>query len=234
MSEIAAYEGASPESLACVLRRHPDYRVQRRLRPMYRLGSAAERSASTLSGCALDVRTSGFDHRKHVVIELAIQRFKADGSGRIVDVGLPFHWFEDGGVAVPQGNMPPTAIDRASMAGRRICDAEATCMILDGDFVIVHNAAFARPFVERRLPLAANQPWICSMQDVDWPSRGFDGGILPGLLHQMGWFYDSERADAKVNALLHLLDHPSVLDGRTVLAEAVATASRLTKTGAVS
>ncbi len=226
MNEFTPHGGASPEVLACLLERHRDYRIQRRLRPMTRFGGATRRFGSTLSGCALAVATTGFDHRKHALIELSMQRFRADENGRIIDTGPPFRWLEDPGIAIPKGITVVTGIDAAAVAGRRICDAEATCMMLDADFVVSQNAAFDRPFVDRRLPLAMGRPWICMMQDVDWQARRFEGRVLPYLLRQMGWFYETQRTDSSVNALLHLLDHSSSGEDRTVLAEAIATASR--------
>lgn len=226
MNGAGSYEGASPEKLACLLEGHPDYRVQRRLRPMSSFKGQLARGSSTLSGCALNVKTTGFHHRTHALVELAVQRFRADQDGRISDVGLPFRWTEDAGFDISSGMTAHPVVDGSTLNGRRICDAEATCMLLDADFIVAHNGAFDRPFVERRLPLTAGRPWVCTMHDVDWSSHGFEGRDLSCLLRQMGWFYDPLGADAELNALLHLLDHPSGRDGRTVLAEAVASASR--------
>ena len=38
--------------------------------------------------------------------------------------------------------------------------------------VIAHNAAFDRPFLERRLPIFAEKHWACSRFDVDWKASG--------------------------------------------------------------
>lgn len=219
--------GSTPaEALAVLVERHEDYRVLRRMRPMSRHGGPEARTAAALAGCALDVETTGLDHRHDAVIELAMQRFRADANGRIVDVGPSFRWLEDPGVPISPEITALTGIDSEAVAGRRICDAEAVCMLLDADFVVSHNAGFDRPFVERRLPDAAGRPWVCSMRDVDWRARGFEGRVLSHLLSQMGWFYEAHRADADVTALLHLLDHAEEPAGGTVLAEALGTAAR--------
>ncbi|WP_380784892.1 3'-5' exonuclease [Sphingomonas sp. R86521] len=226
MSGVAVMGLASAEAMASVVDRHDDYRVLRRIRPMARFAGALGRGAGTLAGCALDVETTGLDHRRHSVIELAMQRFRADQTGRIVDVGPSFRWLEDPGVPIPAEITALTGVSDAAVAGKRICDAEAVCLILDADFVIAHNAGFDRPFVEARLPEAAGRPWICSMRDVDWRARGFEGRALSHLLSQMGWFYQAHRADADVTALLHLIDHRPFGSSRTMLAEAVGTAVR--------
>lgn len=213
------------ESLAGVVERHADYRVLRRIRPMLRFGPGNGGSADAIAGCAIDVETTGLDHGRHAVIELAMQRFRADVGGRIVDIGPPFRWLEDPGVPIPADVTRLTGLTDEAVSGRRICDAEAVCLILDADFVIAHNAGFDRPFVEKRLPAAAGRPWVCSMRDVDWRARGFEGRVLSHLLAQMGWFYDAHRADVDVTALLHLLDHRGVGHADSVLAEAIRTAT---------
>lgn len=226
MSRVSVLGPTSAEALAELVDRHEDYRVLRRMSPMIRFGGSGGRSIRTMSGCALDVETTGLEHRNHSVIELAMQRFRADEHGRIVDVGPPFRWLEDPGVPIPPEITALTGVTDAAVAGRRICDAEATSLILDADFVVAHNANFDRPFVEARLPAAAGRPWICSMRDVDWRARGFEGRVLSHLLAQVGWFYEAHRADADVTALLHLLDHAPIGEKRTVLAEAVGTGAR--------
>lgn len=226
MSRVSVLGPTSAEALADLVDEHEDFRVLRRMRPMVRFSGSGGRSVRTMAGCALDVETTGLDHREHAVIELAMQRFRADEHGRIVDVGPSFRWLEDPGAPIPPEITALTGVTDAAVAGRRICDAEATCLILDADFVVAHNAGFDRPFVEARLPEVAGRPWICSMRDVDWRARGFEGRVLSHLLAQVGWFYEAHRADADVTALLHLLDHAPTGQRRTVLVEAVGTGIR--------
>ena len=91
--------------------------------------------------------------------------------------------------------------------------------------MVAHPAAVTRPFVERRLPLAAGKPWACSIEDVDWRARGFLGDSLLELMAPMGWFHEERRAEADVTALLHLLDH-RLSDGATVAGLMVERAER--------
>ena len=226
MREVTILDAVSVDALAEVVDRHADYRVLRRLRALERSASPEARHAGMIAGCAIDVETTGLDYRRHAVIELAMQRFRADAQGCIVDVGPSFRWLEDPGVRLPPEIVALTGLTDEAVAGRRIGEAEASCLILDADFVVAHNASFDRPFVETRLPLATGKPWICSMRDVDWLALGFEGRVLSHLLSQIGWFYEAHRADVDVTALLHLLDHRPTGRTRTVLADAIATACR--------
>jgi DNA polymerase-3 subunit epsilon len=203
-----------PEVLARALDRHPDFRVQRRIRTMDRRAPFGASLPGTV-GVALDVETTGLDHTRHEVIELAMQRFRLDEMGRIIETGRPRSWLEQPTKSIPAEVTRVTGLADPDVAGRSISDGEATAMLLGADFVVAHNAAFDRPFVERRLPLAAGRPWACSLKDVDWADLGFEGRTLSGLLARMGLFYDAHRASTDVTALLHLLDWP-LEEGGTV------------------
>ena len=212
--------------LARVLARHDDYRILRRMQPMDRRRSSSD-CQGVITGIAIDVETTGLDLNESAIIELAVQRFRADEHGRIVETGHPRSWLEDPGVPITEMITRLTRLSKADVAGKSIMEAEAATMIADSDVVIAHNAGFDRGFVERRLPFAAGKAWICSMRDFDWQAAGFEGRTLTHLLGQMGWFYEAHRAGTDVTALLHLLDHR--LDtGTTVLKSLLERASRPT------
>lgn len=212
------------EAMASLVDRHEDFRVLRRMPPMRRnLVRGVRRDM--LAGCALYVETTGVDVADDAIIELALQRFWADADGRIVMTGRPHHWLEDPGRPITCETTRVTGIADRDVAGRSIMDPVAASLIADADFVVSHDAAFDRPFVERRLPLAAGRPWVCSWSDVDWRGNGFEGRTLPHLLADMGLFYDARRGSAEVTALLHLLDHP-LPSGETVLKAAVQAAAK--------
>lgn len=218
----------SPDVLARALDRHDDYRVLRRIRTMDRRPALHGRTAG-LVGIALDLETTGLDHRQHEVIELAVQRFRLDEYGRIVETGRPRSWLEQPSQPIPDEITRITGLADPDVAGRAISDGEATAMLLGADFVVAHNARFDRAFAEKRLPLAAGRPWACSLNDMDWRDLGFEGRTLSSLLGRMGWFYDPHRAQTDVTALLHLLDHPLDVGG-TVAARMIERAMRPTWT----
>ncbi len=185
----------------------------------------AARQPGTLVGCALDVETTGLDFATDQVIELALQRFWFDGHGRILETGRSRSWREDPGTSLSRKVIELTGLTDGILKGRCISDGEAACLIATSDMVVAHNAAFDRPFVERRLPDAAGGRWMCSMRDLDWPALGFEGRSLSHLASQCGWFYDAHRADVDVTALLHLLDH-TLASGETVLHRLIHSAAR--------
>ena len=212
-------------TLAGTLARHPDFRILQRIGKMERREAGYARTGE-LSVCVLDVETMGLDHRVDEIIELSLQTVRIDAHGRIVSTGRNNSWLEDPGRPIPPEISKVTGITDRDVAGRSISEGEAFGELAAADLLLSHNAAFDRPFVERRFDLEP-KAWICSLNDLDWREHGFEGRSLTQLLLQCGWFFDAHRAAGDVNALLHLLDHR--LDGGgTVMKELLVNAARAT------
>ena len=185
-----------------------DYRVLRRLTAFSDAELAGRTaSADTTIGCVVDVETTGLDHTRSAIIELAVQRFRFDAQGRICQVGVPRSWREDPCHPLDEKITALTGLTDADLAGQRIDDAMALQLFGSAEVIIAHNAAFDRPFLEARLPALKGLPWACSCRGVDWAAAGFEGASLSQLLMQCGWFYEAHRAETDILALLRLLDH---------------------------
>ena len=50
-----------------------------------------------------------------------------------------------------------------------------------------------------------NKPWACSVSEIDWSARGFEGSKLGDLIGQSGYFHDGHRAVDDCFALLEVL-----------------------------
>lgn len=205
---------------AALLGTHPDYRVQRRLAPVTHFHEADPHTSSRI-GVAIDVETTGLDRETDRIIELAIQRFRFDEAGRIIQVGVPRVWREDPGIPIDPKITRLTGLSAGDVTGQAIDDAVAVDILSSADIIIAHNAAFDRPFVDRRLSAIAGKPWACSMAELDWLELGFEGRALAHLVSQCGWFYEGHRAENDILALLYLLSH-GLPDGETILAKLIA------------
>lgn len=178
-------------------------------------------------GVAIDVETTGLDVNAGKVIELAIRRFRYDADGVITDVDEAFEWREDPGEPLHPDISALTGLTDADLAGREIDEDDASRLLRSASFVVAHNASFDRAWVERRLPDAAGLNWCCSMRQVDWRARGFDGRVLGYLLLQNGFYHCGHRASADVDALIQMLRHKDA-NGRTALSEMIETGSKPT------
>lgn len=206
-----AYDRASE-----LLATHPNFRVLRRLRPVSRFHDA-KAVGETYIGVAVDVETTGLNYETDKIIELAVQRFRYDKAGHILEVGQPRVWREDPGFEIAPQITQLTGLTSEDLVGQSIDETAALDILSSADLIVAHNATFDRPYVDRRLPAIAGKPWACSMNEVDWLGLGFDGRALAHLVSQCGWFYEAHRAENDILALIYLLAH-DLPGGDTILA----------------
>lgn len=214
------------EALAQRLSSDPDYKVLRRLRPVSRF-KTPDPALKTSVGIIVDVETTGLDGADDRIIELALQRFRFDEAGHIIEVGEPRVWREDPGWPLDPSITRLTGLTDADLAGQAIDEQMACFLLASADVIFAHNAAFDRPHVERRLPPIAGRPWACTCNDLDWRELGFEGKSLSYLVVQCGWFYEAHRAEGDVLATLYLLAH-ELEPGETVLKTLIHRAQRPT------
>jgi len=227
---------AGIEAWAQSLQAHPDYRVLRRLRP--RLLWPAAPGQDVVRVVVLDTETTGLDHAKDKIIELALLRVDVNrATGLPVGPVQVFDELEDPGMPIPIEAMAITGITDADVAGKRLDEARIAALMSDVDVVIAHNAGFDRPFCEARLPLFRNFAWACSFADLDWKAQGRSSSKLEALAQGLGLFYDAHRAEMDCHALLAVLAAPlPTTPDTTAMASLLASAQspffRLQATGA--
>lgn len=171
-------------------------------------------------GVAVDVETTGLDPSTANIIELAVRRFRYDADGVISDIDEAYEWREDPGEPLPAEITALTGLSDPDLAGHRIDEGKATKLLRSASFVVAHNSGFDRGFIERRLEGARGLNWCCSMRQVDWRARGFDGRVLGYLLLQHGLYFCGHRASVDVDALIEMLRHRDG-EGRTALSEMI-------------
>ena len=161
------------EALALQLEQHRDYRVLRRLVPQSRFAAATGPGVKRL--LLLDTETTGLEHSRDKIIELALLRVDVDTA-----TGLPcgsvqvYDGLEDPGQPIPDIARKITGIDDSMVAGQALDEARIAELLEGVDLVVAHNAGFDRPFVEARLPAFAAKAWACSFADIDWKQEGRD------------------------------------------------------------
>jgi len=210
---IKGQEAAAPPSMpdpqACAqwLDAHPDYRVLRRL-PVQLDWRVAQAKAITRI-VVLDTETTGLEHAKDKIIELAMLRLSVDSS-----TGVPqgrvevFDQLEDPGFPIPKEVTALTGLRDDDVQGQKLDEALIAHMLQGVDLVIAHNAGFDRPFCEARIPAFRDIPWACSFADIDWKTLGQSSSKLESLALAQGWFYDAHRAEMDCHALLAVLTAP--------------------------
>lgn len=190
--------------MAVALEAHADYRVLRRLKPRLQWPS------TTLGGICrvvvLDTETTGLDHSRDKIIELALLRVDIDlATGLPVGEVQVYDELEDPGMPIPKEVQEITGIHNAMVAGQRLDEARIATLLDGVDLVIAHNAGFDRPFCEARLAAFSHLAWACSFADIPWREQGKRSSKLESLAQDMGWFYDAHRAEMDCHALLAVL-----------------------------
>ena len=195
----------------------PGYRVLREVDA----NAGVERLRATVAGeriaAVVDTETTGLDPTNDRIIEIAIQRMIFDGRKRIVEIERARSWLEDPQRPLSVDISRLTGLFDRDLCGQRFDDEAILEMVGASDIVIAHNAAFDRPFLDRRFPSLSDFPWACSLSQLDWRDLGYDGRALGHLVLQSGWFFDGHRAGNDTSALITLLGTMAP-DGRSVLA----------------
>ncbi len=205
-----AASSAALDALAAQLDASPDYRVLRRFDPPRSYATAMPTEGPLKTAAAIDVETTGMDHRQDAIIQLSIVPFTyAPDSGRIFAVDAMLDFYQDPGRPIPAEIVALTGITDADVAGQRIDDEAVAACLASVSLVIAHNAEFDRPFTERRLAAFRDKPWACSVRDVPWRRLGLSSSSLEYLLmKRCGRFYGAHRADQDAAAVVHLLATP--------------------------
>lgn len=182
------------------------YRVLRQLamRPIVRRATAATEKIAVI----VDVETTGLDHSKDEVIELAIVAVTYTDDGQIGDVIDTYSSLREPSVPISPTITELTGITAEMVAGKSLDDGAIAAIITQADLVIAHNARFDRPFCENLSPEFQHKSWACSFSEIPWSELGFEGAKLGYLVSQFGWFHRGHRAVDDCLALLEVLASP--------------------------
>jgi DNA polymerase-3 subunit epsilon len=154
----------------------------------------------------LDTETTGLDHSRDKIMELALLRMDVDrATGLPVGSMQVYDQLEDPGMPIPREVQEITGITNSMVQGQRLDDARIAALLEGVDLVIAHNAGFDRPFCEARLERFRHLTWACSFADIPWKELGKRSAKLESLALEMGWFYDAHRAEMDCHALLAVL-----------------------------
>lgn len=161
--------------------------------------------------CAiLDTETTGLDHQKDEIIEIAIRKWIYHKKEHYLVKPLEQY----SALQEPVNNeiseliTQITGITAEDVQGQSI-DWQIVCSIFnESDFILAHNAGFDRPMIEAVSDVrevSSLKFWACSFKQVDWLKMGFLSSKqeLLGIFH--GFYYTGHRALTDIDALANLL-----------------------------
>ena len=166
----------------------------------------------------LDTETTGVNRANDKIIELALKIATFEkSSGMIVSIDQVYESFNDPGEDISQEIIMLTGIGNDMVQGQSIDWGMVDTILKDADIVVAHNASFDRAFVEKHSSVSPNKIWACSINDINWLGRGFSSAKQELLCYWHGFYFEAHRAMNDVDALIHLLTHPSYNIDRPVL-----------------
>lgn len=157
----------------------------------------------------LDTETTGLYASKDKVIQLSMVRctYSTDQL-KIISIDECFDGFEDPGMPIPQEIVELTGITDAMVRGKHFDEDAIREFIRPGSLIVAHNAAFDRPFFDKRFQNMLQTealPWACSLEEIDWRKLGFYGTKLEFLAASLGYFYDAHLAINDALTLCYIL-----------------------------
>lgn len=158
----------------------------------------------------LDTETTGLDHNKDEIIEIAIRKwiYHKREHHLIKPVEEYSALNEPVRNEISETITELTGIRKEDVKGKKIDWSIVAKMIGESDFVLAHNAGFDRPMIEA-VPevskVSSAKIWTCSFKQVDWAQMGFLSAKqeLLSLFH--GFHYSGHRALTDIDALANLI-----------------------------
>ena len=193
----------SEEGMLHALEATGRYRILRKLQPREVVG--LRRPGFPLTGVIVDTETTGLDSRQHEVIEIGLVVFTFNEEGEVGDVLAVYGGLQQPTTPIPVEITRLTGITDEMVEGQVLDIASVRAIVEPADLVIAHNAGFDRPFCEGLDDIFARKAWACSVSEIDWSSRGYEGTKLGYLIGQSGYFHDGHRAVDDCFALMEVL-----------------------------
>jgi DNA polymerase III subunit epsilon len=173
-----------------------------------------EKAKNPGSAVIVDVETTGLNFEDDEIIELGALVVEYDkDTKKITRVLKEFNQLQEPNKPLTDKIVQLTKITEESLKGHSIDWNEFDDLIKDVDFVIAHNSSFDRSFLDVKSEVSREKPWVCSLVDIDWASRGYLIQKLEVLSIYHGFFNkNAHRALDDCKAVLELLTFKDYMD----------------------
>lgn len=161
-----------------------------------------------VTGCVVDLETTGFCHETDEIIEIGAIRFQYSPSiGRVTSIDAVLNYLQE-----PKEPLKPiitevTGLTDEVLEGEFIPKERVKAFLSGVKTLMAHNANFDAKFFVKAFGQPHDAIWSCTSKggDIDWKSFGMASSGLEYLNWQLGFFYDAHRASVDCMATLWLL-----------------------------
>ena len=160
--------------------------------------------------CFLDLETTGLNKNEDKIVEIGIKLAAIDKkTNKLVGILDSYQSFQDPHQSIDTNVMKISGITNEMVEGKQIDWDIVESIFNNSEIIVAHNASFDRAFMDRYLSLSKDKIWACSVNDIDWTGKGFSSKSQEMLCIWHGFYFESHRAMSDVDALIHLLTHPT-------------------------
>ncbi len=155
----------------------------------------------------IDVETTGLNEKKDQIIEFAISLLCFEkNTFNIVGIVDSYSGLREPTIPIPPEASKVNGIYMHDVRGKDLDYGRINELLDKAEFFISHNADFDRKFVRVLFPSVDDKEWLCSMNGIDWRSKGFCSKGLQNLLAMHGICPSSaHRASGDVESAIKLL-----------------------------
>ncbi len=154
----------------------------------------------------LDTETTGLSKNNDEIIEIAIRSFEFNKqTGELLTLKDSYSSLQEPSKPLNRDTQIITGLTDYDLRGKKIDWQKVDSILATADIILAHNAAFDRPFVDKKSAVSTTKPWGCSVKQIEWIDHGFGSAKLELLSVYHGFFTEAHRAMNDVNALLYLL-----------------------------
>lgn len=169
-----------------------------------------ETSISPKKLLIFDLETTGLDRHTNKIIELGALLATFNESQGILDCTDTYNGLQDPKEPLSKEIKDITHISDEELIDQAIDWEKFKEMLLEADYVLCHNSAFDRAFIEANAPadvadILKNKAFGCTMRDINWFERGFSKTNLTYLNKRLGYKFIGHRAVNDCFATLNLL-----------------------------
>lgn len=169
----------------------------------------------------IDVETTGLSNRDEI-IELAVALIEFDpDTGEVTQILDSYSGLREPSVSIEKGAANIHGISRSELKGKRIDLRRVSNLLLQANFFVAHNAPFDRRFLKKLIPEVESATWLCTMNGIDWKSKGFESKSLKNLITDHNIAQEQiHRAEQDVVASIDLVSKKNK-EGKTYLHELI-------------
>jgi DNA polymerase-3 subunit epsilon len=186
-----------PKALSLIAE-HPDYQVLKRVPEKIALQDFSPQDG-VFVGTIIDLETMGMEPSTDEIIEIGLLSFAFEKDKGVLGVFETYNALNDPGRPIPEEIVKITGISDEDVKGKNIDWQKVLTMLNQSHWVICHNSAFDRNFLELQTPESVAErvkamPFACTLKDIAWKEHGFESAKLDYLNWKLGYFYEGHRA----------------------------------------